>query len=273
MGSVPISNVPNLGGASQWEGVTGPAGKVGSYYNHIARMMQADAPMAAAPGAPAMPGAGAAGSGTGEPLNPAVQATMGQQPGMGDSSPGGSSAPTQAPIQPLSSRKHIAMIMQAEKGQRWATAAILEGGVANARERLLKVCHTQGVITTRQARALHSMYKTADKDYLRQADEALTKVLNEQAEQFQQTIAPLQQALITVQQAQQLQNPLNVAPPAGTVNVMPGQPGGAAAGGGAPQGQDPTGMTADPAAAALAGAPQAQGQQMQARKRGGRGKA
>jgi len=115
------------------------------------------------------------------------------------------------------------------------------------------------------------MYKTADKDYLRQADEALTKVLNEQAEQFQQTIAPLQQALITVQQAQQLQNPLNVAAPAGTVNVMPGQQGG----GGAPppQGQDPTGMTADPAAAQLAGQQPAASAMQQTAKRGGRGKA
>jgi len=238
-------------------------------YNQIARLMQGVAPMTAPAGAPPAPAAGAAGSGTSEPLNPAAAAPM--APGTGDSSAGGSSAPTQAPIQPMAARSHIARMMQAERGQRWATAAILEGGVADARERLLKVCHQQGVVNTKQARALYSMYKTADKDYLRQADEALTKVLNEQAEQFQQTIAPLQQALITVQQAQQLQNPLNVAAPAGTVNVMPGQQGG----GGAPppQGQDPTGMTADPAAAQLAGQQPAASAMQQTAKRGGRGKA
>ena len=97
----------------------------------------------------------------------------------------------------------------------------------------------------------------ADRNYLQQADEALTKVLNEKAQEFQETIAPLQQALVTIQQAEQLTNPLNVSPPAGTVNVMPQQPGGAPQGGGMPQ--------VDPAAAGLAG--QQAPQQMQARRR------
>jgi hypothetical protein len=63
-------------------------------------------------------------------------------------------------------------------------------------------------------------------------------------------------------------NPLNVSPPAGTINVMPGQqqqqPGGAAmdaTGGG-------VGLGADPAAAGLAGQPATQAMQMQG-KRGG----
>ena len=50
--------------------------------------------------------------------------------------------------------------------------------------------------------------------------------MNQKAEEFQEVIAPLQQALQTVQQAtqlQQAQNPMNVLPPPGTVNVMPGQ--------------------------------------------------
>lgn len=82
--------------------------------------------------------------------------------------------------------------------------------------------------------------RTAAPDYLQKADDALTQLLNQKAEEFQQTIQPLQQALQTVQQAEQLQqqaNPLNVLPPAGTVNVMPG--GGA---GGAPSTADQVGM-------------------------------
>jgi hypothetical protein len=68
--------------------------------------------------------------------------------------------------------------------------------------------------------------RTAAPDYLQKADEALTNLLNQKAEEFQQTIAPLQQALQTVQQAEQeaaAANPMNVMPPAGTVNVLPGQ--------------------------------------------------
>jgi hypothetical protein len=96
--------------------------------------------------------------------------------------------------------------------------------------------------------------KRADRNYLQQADEALTKVLNEKAQEFQETIAPLQQALVTIQQAEQLTNPLNVSPPAGTINVMPGQQ----------QQQQPqmgggdVGLGADPAAAGLAGQPATQ---------------
>jgi hypothetical protein len=78
-------------------------------------------------------------------------------------------------------------------------------------------------------------------DYLQKADDALTQLLNQKAEEFQQTIAPLQQALVTVQQAEQIaqqQNPMNVLPPPGTVNVLPngGPGGGAGAEGGAPGG-------------------------------------
>ena len=77
--------------------------------------------------------------------------------------------------------------------------------------------------------------RTAAPDYLQKADEALTNLLNQKAEEFQGQIAPLQQALQTVQQAEQeaaAANPMNVMPPAGTVNVMPGgDPSGGAGGG------------------------------------------
>lgn len=84
--------------------------------------------------------------------------------------------------------------------------------------------------------------RTAAPDYLQKADEALTNLLNQKAEEFQGQIAPLQQALQTVQQAEQeaqAANPLNVMPPAGTVNVMPEAPGGDAGAGG---GLDPAAL-------------------------------
>ena len=84
------------------------------------------------------------------------------------------------------------------------------------------------------------------KDYLLQADEAITNLLNEKAEEFQESIQPLQQALQTIQyaeQVQQAQNPMGVMPPAGTVNVMPQTQGPA---GPAPAGVDPSGQV-DPA--------------------------
>lgn len=147
--------------------------------------------------------------------------------------------------------------------------------------------------------------RTAAPDYLQKADDALTQLLNQKAEEFQQTIAPLQQALVTVQQAEQLQqaqNPLNVLPPPGTVNVMPGgdqgpagmpAPGaqdlGAAAqalagAGGAPPGGDPAaggapaGGMGDGAPPPAAADPSQGGlppelQQLTGRKRGGSGKA
>jgi len=84
------------------------------------------------------------------------------------------------------------------------------------------------------------------KDYLQQADEAITNLLNEKAEEFQESIQPLQQALQTIQyaeQMQQAQNPMGVMPPAGTVNVLPQ---GQAPQGPPPQGVDPSGQV-DPA--------------------------
>jgi hypothetical protein len=87
----------------------------------------------------------------------------------------------------------------------------------------------------------------AGKDYLMQADEAITNLLNEKAEEFQESIQPLQQALQTIQyaeQVQQAQNPLNVMPPAGTVNVLPQTQ---APQGPAPQGVDPASGQIDPA--------------------------
>jgi hypothetical protein len=87
----------------------------------------------------------------------------------------------------------------------------------------------------------------AGKDYLMQADEAITNLLNEKAEEFQESIQPLQQALQTIQyaeQVQQAQNPMNVMPPAGTVNVLPQTQ---APQGPAPQGVDPASGQIDPA--------------------------
>ena len=115
------------------------------------------------------------------------------------------------------------------------------------------------------ADAIASRRKTAAPDYLQKADEALTNLLNQKAEEFQESVQALQQALMTVQQAEQVQqqaNPLNVLPPAGSVQVMPG--------GGAPGGGDPSQAQGDPnqAAALLPGGGAAQpGQQMQARRR------
>ena len=85
------------------------------------------------------------------------------------------------------------------------------------------------------------------KDYLSQADEAITNLLNEKAEEFQESIQPLQQALQTIQyaeQVQQAQNPMGVMPPAGTVNVLPQTQGPA---GPAPAGVDPASGQVDPA--------------------------
>lgn len=109
------------------------------------------------------------------------------------------------------------------------------------------------------ASRIEASRRTAAPDYLTKADEALTNLLNQRAEEFQQTIEPLQQALMVVQQAeaeQQAANPMNVMP-GGQINVMP--PGtGAPAGGGDPMGggMPPGGggdPMADPAMAAMMG--------------------
>lgn len=147
--------------------------------------------------------------------------------------------------------------------------------------------------------------RTAAPDYLQKADDALTQLLNQKAQEFQETIAPLQQALVTVQQAEQLQqqaNPLNVLPPPGTVNVLPGQaapgqvgqpdpsggadPSAAAAAalapppsdpgqaglGAAPGGGVPTDQSGPPPAAGAEGALPPELMQATARRRGGQGK-
>lgn len=90
--------------------------------------------------------------------------------------------------------------------------------------------------------------RQAAPDYLQKADEALTQLLTQKAEEFQTSIQSLQQALQVVQQAevaQQAANPMGVQPPAGTVNVLPQQAGdpaaqGLAGAGGPPPGADPT---------------------------------
>lgn len=87
-------------------------------------------------------------------------------------------------------------------------------------------CHENEAHVKKVHRDKEARRRTAAPDYLQKADDALTQLLNQKAEEFQQTIQPLQQALQTVQMAEQLQqqaNPMNVLPPAGTVNVMPGQ--------------------------------------------------
>lgn len=95
-----------------------------------------------------------------------------------------------------------------------------------------------------QGSMMNARRRTAAPDYLQKADEALTNLLNQKAEEFQQTIAPLQQALQTVQQAEQeaaAANPMSVMPPAGTVNVLPQSPGGDPSGG-AGGGMDPSAL-------------------------------
>lgn len=157
---------------------------------------------------------------------------------------------------------------EGRRGRVWAAKMIREVGTKQARVRLINAGRRAKVISAGDHKALLAMYsfRHADRNYLQQADESLTKVLNEKAEEFQNTIAPLQQALITIQEAEALTNPLNVSPPAGTVNVLPGQQGQAGAGaapaapapdptGGSVAPQGAGGVGADPAAAALA-APQ-----------------
>ncbi len=135
--------------------------------------------------------------------------------------------------------------------------------------------------------------RTAAPDYLQKADESLTNLLNQRAEEFQQAIAPLQQALQVVQQAeaeQQAANPFNVMP-GGSINPMPGAQGGAPAGGGDPMagggmppgggdpsmgGMDPSMMGGDPSMGGMPPGgdpmgggmpPQDPNQQMMARRR------
>lgn len=106
---------------------------------------------------------------------------------------------------------------------------------------------TDPIQTKPKAKGKQGHRTAAGKDYLQQADEAITNLLNEKAEEFQQGIQPLQQALQTIQYAQQVQqaqNPMNVMPPAGTVNVLPQ---GQAPQGPAPQGVDPSSGQIDPA--------------------------
>jgi hypothetical protein len=123
-----------------------------------------------------------------------------------------------------------------------------------------------------------SQRRTAAPDFLQKAKDALEGLLNQKAEEFQEGIAPLQQAYQVIQQSQmieQAQNPMGVQPPAGTVNVLPDPPQGlpgadpAAAGGGAPADQSAPPPAAD--AAGLAGQPPDPTQQMQmaARRRQG----
>ncbi len=143
-----------------------------------------------------------------------------------------------------------------------------------------------------------SVRRTAAPDYLQKADESLTNLLNQRAEEFQQAIAPLQQALQVVQQAeaeQQAANPFNVMP-GGSINPMPGAQGGAPAGpppggdpatggdpsmgGGMPPGMDPSMMGGDPSMGGMPPGgdptgggmpPQDPQQQMMARRRQGGG--
>ena len=157
-------------------------------------------------------------------------------------------------------------------GKKWALKQIQEVGTKEARHRLLAVARSHGVLDVKTHARISNLLtrKVADSNYLQKADEALTKVLNEKAEEFQQTIAPLQQALITIQQAEQMANPLNVSPPAGSIQALPGQPQAGAAAMGASGGG--VGMGVQPAAAGLAGQPATQAMQQTARKRGGQGK-
>lgn len=239
----------------------------GSEYQRIARMMLADVPPMAAPGAGASPSVAPAMAAP--PTPDGGGGGMGAMGSTSTSTPpaGGGATPPAQPMNPMMASREYQIVSAMTKGSSWARRVIQEAGTKKARQRLLDVVDRSGLISPADYRSISAMiqFKTADRNYLQQADEALTKVLNEKATEFQNTIAPLQQALVTIQQAEALTNPLNVSPPAGTVNVMPGQQGAAAA----PQGGG--GMGASPAAAGLAGQPAAPG--TVASKRGGRGKA
>ena len=213
------------------------------------------------------PNAGTAGVGTapGAAAPPAPNMTTTTSPAGAPGAATPAAAPM-APVQgmPMTASFHemTAMLVN-ERAATWAQKAIVQSGSLGARVRLLEASRGRGIdhIVDAFVPVYSNRQKCADRNYLQQADEALTKVLNEKAEEFQNTIAPLQQALITIQQAEQLSSPLAVQPPAGTVNVLPqGAQGNAAA---APSGQVPQ-LGADPAAAMLAGQPPAGGQQMAA---------
>lgn len=97
----------------------------------------------------------------------------------------------------------------------------------------------------RKLNSRESRRRTAAPDYLQKANDALTGLLNQEAETFQEQIAPMQQALTVVQQAlaeQQQANPFNVMP-GGAINVMPGADQG---GGGLPSQSPPPGAPMDP---------------------------
>ena len=84
-------------------------------------------------------------------------------------------------------------------------------------ERYLKV------VSALQRRTKDASLRIAAPDYLQKAKEALTGVLNQKAEEFQESLTPLQQALMIVEQAlaeQQAANPFNPLP-GGQLNVMP----------------------------------------------------
>lgn len=240
-------------------------------YQRIAAMIHAD--LSAPPGAPGMGGSGAPQGATAPngvmqtpstaPVDTSVTAPAGAGAGATPVDPAGAGNPAANPA---------AMGVTARK---WALRQIREVGTKEARLRLLAVARSHGAVTDKEAARVHTLLTTkvaADSNYLQKADEALTKVLNQKAEEFQATIAPLQQALITIQQAEQMSNPLAVSPPAGTVNVLPGQQ--QASGAGAAMGASGggVGLGASPAAAGLAGQPATQAMQQTARKRGGRGK-
>lgn len=123
-----------------------------------------------------------------------------------------------------------------------------QGGVADPNGALPSFA--QNMVAPGQIAASRRQAAGAGKtNYLQKADEALTQVLESKAEEFQETIAPLQQALQVIQQAEQAEqaaNPMGVQPPPGTVNVLPGQDpsmggGDPSMGGGMPPGGDPNG--------------------------------
>ena len=124
-----------------------------------------------------------------------------------------------------------------------------QGGVADLNGALPSFA--QNMVAPGQIAASRRQAAGAGKtNYLQKADEALTQVLESKAEEFQETIAPLQQALQVIQQAEQAEqaaNPMGVQPPPGTVNVLPGQD--PSMGGGDPSmgGGDPS-MGGDPMA-------------------------
>lgn len=204
-----------------------------------------------------------------DPLSPVQPGAMTGAPGMpaGASSfsnvPGVGEYPVVSPMDKPGSRQHGKPSASRREGEGHGAIVGLPPGEVRSPDPARRNKHPRTPDATEEFgvdQGYLASRRTAAPDYLQKADEALTQLLNQKAEEFQQGVGALQQALQIVQQeeqAMQAANPLNVQPPAGTVNVLPQAPAGMAqAGGGAPPpaAADQSGPAAAPPAAADQGA-------------------